>query len=330
LDRRAFLSTLAGTLLAAPLPAVAQPERKAAKVGLITVGAPEAPWRPAAPGVFWDRLRELGWVEGENLTVERRGASGDWSRVPTLAAELARANVAVILANTGGEARRAHEGTRSVPICALAGDLQADGLVVNLAKPEGNVTGVQIVQADLPGKRLALLKETTPKLTRVGLLLEGRSPTFLKLIHAAQKSARTLRLQLSIHVVDLSRPESLAEAFSSLTKARVRGLIVVNGPGMGVRMDQVVGLAAESRIVAIYDLRPWVESGGLMSYGPIPSEFARSLAECVDKIIRGAKPADVPVQQPTKFELLVNLKTAKALGLGIPPSLLARADQVIE
>jgi putative ABC transport system substrate-binding protein len=186
-------------LLGAPFAAEAQPAGQVYKIGLITVGAPEGPWRPAAPGPFWERLRELGWIEGQTITVERRGAGGDANRIPSLAAELAELKVNVILAGTGAEAKRAQEGTRTVPICAAAGDLQAEGLVTNLAKPEGNVSGVQVVQPDLVGKRLSLLKEAVPGLTRVGLLIQGRTPTMSRIVLAAEDSSRTLGLTL--HVV---------------------------------------------------------------------------------------------------------------------------------
>jgi putative ABC transport system substrate-binding protein len=201
--RRTFLAGTGAVILAAPLAAEGQAGRQVLRIGLITVGAPGTPWRPEAPGPFWERLRELGWVEGQNVVVERRGAGGDWDRIPGLAAELAQLKVDVILAGTAGEARRAQEGTRTIPICAVGGDLQAEGLVVNLAKPEGNVTGVQIVQPDLMGKRLALLKEAVPGLTRVGIFIANRrSPTSAKVVQAAEDSARTLGLAL--HVVEAS------------------------------------------------------------------------------------------------------------------------------
>jgi putative tryptophan/tyrosine transport system substrate-binding protein len=321
---------LAGLLLAlaAPLAAEAQPSGQVYKIGLINIGAPEAPWRPSVPGPFWDRLRELGWVEGKMIMVERRGASGDGRRIPSLAAELAQLKVNVIVTVTGAEAKRAQEGTRTVPICAAAGDLQAEGLVANLAKPEGNVSGVQVVQPDLAGKRLSLLKEVVPGLKRAGLLIQGRSPTMDKIVRAAEDSSRTLGLAL--HVVEGAHPTDFDRAFSALAKEHARGVLVANSPALQTHATHLVALAAKTRLVAIYDFRSWAEAGGLMSYGPLESEFHGGLAECVDKILRGAKPADVPVQQPTKFELVINLKTAKALGLTIPPSLLQRADQVIE
>ena len=181
-----------------PLGAEAQPDRKVPKIGLITLEAPGKPWRPAAPGAFWDRLRELGWVEGESVVVERRGAGGDRDRIPSVAADLTRLKADVILTATGYEARRAQEGTQTVPICAGAGDFQAEGLVANLARPEGNVTGVQLIQPDLVGKRLALLKEAVFGLMRVDVLIATRSPTMDKVVHAALESGRRMGLELQV------------------------------------------------------------------------------------------------------------------------------------
>ena len=316
-------------LLGAPFAAEAQPTGQVYKIGLITLGAPEAPWRPAVPGPFWERLRKLGWVEGQTVMVERRGAGGDPKRIPSLAAELAQLDVKVILAGTGSEARRAQEGTRTVPICAAAGDLQAEGLVTNLAKPEGNVSGVQIVQPDLAGKRLALLKEAVSGLTRVGLLIEARSRTMSKIVQAAEDSSRPLGLAL--YVVESARPDDFDRAFSALANERAGGLLVANSPGMFTNKSQLIALAAKRRLAAIYDLRFWAEDGGLMSYGPVVSEFNRQWAGMRGQDFTWSETgSDVPVQQPTKFEFVINLKTAKALGLTIPRSLLLRADHVIQ
>jgi putative ABC transport system substrate-binding protein len=209
------------------------------------------------------------------------------------------------------------------------GDLQAADMVTNLAKPEGNVTGVQNLEADLVGKRLALLKEVVPRLTQVGVLLWNRSyPTLVALVGAAENASRPLALQLQI--VDGRLFNDLDGAFASLMKAHVRGLLVVNSPSIYRQRSHVLALATKTRLVTIYESRNWVDAGGLMSYGAVNAELQRRLAECVNKILRGAKPAEVPVQQPAKFELVINLKTAKALGLTIPPALLARADEVIQ
>jgi len=321
MDRRAFLGTVAGSLLAAPLAAEGQ-----GTIGVINFNAPVR--APGFDSAFWGRMRELGWVEGQSLAVELRGAGGDWGRLPSLAAELVQRKVNVIVMDNGTAARRVQEGDRTVPICVAGGDLQAAGVVANLAKPEGNVTGVQLFQASLAGKRLALLKEAVPGLTRVGILFERRGGLNDAVLRATEDAARTMGLKL--YVVEAPAPDDFNRAFSALTKVGAPALLVVNNANTVIHQNQVLGLAAKSRLAALYEYRDWTEAGGLMSYGPVISEMWRQLAECADKILKGAKPADVPVQQPSKFDLVINLKTAKALGLTIPPSLLQRADQVIE
>jgi putative ABC transport system substrate-binding protein len=244
MDRREFVSGVALGLLAAPLTAEAQPERNVPKIGLIMLSAPGTEWRPAASGPFWERLRELGWVEGQNIVVERRGAGGDWDRIPSLAGELAQLKVAVILVGTGAEARRTQQGTRTVPICAAAGDLQAEGLVANLAKPEGNVTGVQVVQADLVGKRLSLLKDAVPGLTRVGVLIGGRSPTTIAVLRNAEEAGR--RMGLELHVVEGRSPQDFERVFSVLTKEHASGLLVMHSPATSTNVGQIVALNSPS------------------------------------------------------------------------------------
>ena len=326
MDRRTFLASVTGGLLAAPLAAKAQGERTVPKIGVINFNAPVH--APRFESAFWGRMRELGWVEGQSLAVELRGAGGDWGRLPSLAAELVQRKVNVIVMDNGTAARRVQEGDRTVPICVAGGDLQAAGVVANLAKPEGNVTGVQLFQASLAGKRLALLKEAVPGLTRVGILFERRGGLNDAVLRATEDAARTMGLKL--YVVEAPAPDDFNRAFSALTKVGAPALLVVNNANTVIHQNQVLGLAAKSRLAALYEYRDWTEAGGLMSYGPVISEMWRQLAECADKILKGAKPADVPVQQPSKFDLVINLKTAKALGLTIPQALLQRADQVIE
>ena len=321
MDRRTFLGTVAGSLLAAPVAAQGR-----GTIGVINFNAPVR--APGFDSAFWGRMRELGWVEGQNLAVELRGAGGDWSRLPSLAAELVQRKVNVIVMDNGTAARHVQEGDRTVPICVAGGDLQAAGVVANLAKPEGNATGVQLFQASLAGKRLALLKEAVPGLTRVGILFERRGGLNDAVLRATEDAARTMGLKL--HAVEAPAPDDFNRAFSALTKVGAPALLVVNNANTLIHQNQVLGLAAKSRLAALYEYRDWTEAGGLMSYGPVISEMWRQLAECADKILKGAKPGDVPVQQPSKFDLVINLKTAKALGLTIPPSLLQRADQVIE
>ena len=253
----------------------------------------------------------------------------EWNRLAILANELVKLKVDVIVMDNGTAAKIVQATIAPTPICVVGGDLQAAGTVKNLAKPEGNTTGVQVFQPDLVGKRVELLREMVPGLRRVGILLSGRSvPVSVAVLQVAEAACRTLGLEL--HVSEVSLGEPLDPAFSALIRAGVRRLLVVNHPSLTARRDSVVALAAQNRLPAIYEYGIWAEAGGLMSYGSITADHYRQLAECVDTILRGAKPADVPVQQPRKFEFVVNRKTAKALGLTIPPSLLARADQVIE
>jgi putative tryptophan/tyrosine transport system substrate-binding protein len=330
MDRRRFLLTSLAGALAAPLAAEAQQKVKVPKLGILYMNSPvNSPVLTTGHfSSFSDRLRELGWIDGRNVAIELRGGAGEQKRFLSFAAELVRLKVDVIAMDNGTGAKLVQESTTPIPICVAGGDLQAAGVLKNLAKPEGNITGVQVFQPDLVGKRLALPKETVPGLTRVGMLSGSRSPVNTTVLRIAEDASRTLGLEL--HVKEVALADDLEPAFSTLTQAGVRGLIVMNNPALTARSDQVVALAMKSRMAAIYEYRNWPVGGGLTSYGAIIAEIFRQLAECVDKILRGAKPGDVPVQQPTKFEFVINLKTARTLGLTIPPSVLARADQVID
>jgi len=327
INRRTFLCGITLGTLSAPLAGEAQRDPRVPKIGVLYMNRPVS--TAGLPPSFWERLHEIGWVDGRNVAVELRGGAGEWKRLPNLAAELIGLKVAVIAMDNGSVAKVVQGSTAPTPICVAGGDLQAAGVVKNLAKPEGNITGVQVFQPDLVAKRLSLLKETVPGLTRVGVLLGNRAaPLNVAVLRVAEAACRMLGLQL--HVNEVSMAEDLEPALSTLTRAGVRGLVVINNPALSARQTQVVALATKSRIAAIYEYESWPAAGGLMSYGASSTEIFRQLAECVDKVLRGAKPADIPVQQPTKFELIINLKTAKALGLTIPQSLLLRADQVIE
>ena len=326
ISRRAFLGTVAGGLLTAPFAAEAQQARKMPKIGILTFNSPVV-----LPGeeFFWERMRELGWVEGQNVVVERRGAAGDLDRIPIVAGELVKLKVDVMTIWGGGVATRAREADRTVPICVRAADLQAEGLVANLAKPEGNVTGVQTIQADLAGKRLEILREVVPGLTRVGVLIADTTTTRIRIIRNAEDAARAMGLQLYVPEVNRT-PDDFPQIFSTLIKNGVRGLSIVNSPRLNLHYKQLAALAVKDHIATISDFQEWPQVGGLIAYGPLVSEISRQWAECVNKILRGAKPAQVQVQQPTKFALIIILKTAKALGLTIPDSLLGRADEVIQ
>jgi putative tryptophan/tyrosine transport system substrate-binding protein len=283
-DRPAFIGSLASGLLAAPLAAEAQTVTPIPKIGVIYFDQP--PVRTPASYVFWEPMGKLGWVEGQNVLVERRTAAGDWSRIAPLAAELVRLQVDVFLVAGEVTAQYIQRVTRTIPICAYAGDFQSAGLVKNLARPDQNVTGVQSVQIELTGKRLGILKEVVPKLARVGVLLsEQRHPSTVALLRNAEDSARLLGLQ--VQVAEAPRPEDFDRAFAALTGAHVRGLVVVSNPYMYRHRSLVVDSAAKTRIATIYTDRIWVQAGGLMSYGVTETEIQRRLAECADKILRG-------------------------------------------
>jgi putative tryptophan/tyrosine transport system substrate-binding protein len=324
--RRAFAIGLVA-VLAAPRGAGAQQAARVPKIGVLYMNTPVS--TTGLPDAFWKRLRELGWVNGRNVAVELRGAAGERKQLLILAAELMDLKVDVIVMDNGTAAKRVEESTRPTPICVVGGDLQAAGVVKNLAKPEGHITGVQLFQPDLVGKRAGLLKETVRGLARVGLLTGARdAPISIAALRIAEEACRAAALEL--HIKEVLTAQDLEPAFAALERAGVRGLLVMNHAQLTVHRDKVVALVTKSRLPAIYEYSSWPAAGGLMSYGAISADFHRQLAECVDKVLRGVKPADLPVQQPTKFELVINLKTAKTLGVTIPPSLLLRADQVIE
>jgi len=324
MDRRAFLGALAGGLLAAPLAGKAQ--EAAAGPPLIGV-LMFLPLTKAAREEFRQGLRDHGYVERQNIVVEWRSAEGKTDRIDALAAELVRLKVAVIIAELTPAARAAKNATHTIPIVmASAGDPLAMGLVASLARPEGNVTGFTNMAAELSEKRLELLREVIPGLKRVGLLLHGADPLDGAFIERTRTAAAAGGIQL--HVGRVSRPEELEPVVSAMAKERVGAVIVLANLPVPVR--QAAQLALRYRLPSISLLNEFVETGGLMSYGASVSDIRRRTGSYVDRILKGAKPGDLPVEQPTKFELVINLKTAKALGLTIPPALLQRADQVIE
>jgi putative tryptophan/tyrosine transport system substrate-binding protein len=324
-------------LLAAPFAAEAQQVGKMARVGILLFGvAPtlDEQEKRAAASPFWPAMKELGWVYGQNVVAERRyGESVD--QLHTAAADLVRLKVDVIVAGTAGLAEIARLNTRAIPIvvAAAGADLVAAGLVGSLARPGGNVTGIQILSDELVGKRLELLKALVPNLSRVAWLRDDITWSAVPQVGArydqqAAVAARTLGIAL--HPLVVHQVGELTPAFLSMMKNHDQGLVAVGSPFFDAHAKAIIELAAKHGIAAIYDYRRDVEAGGLMSYGVNSPELFRRLAFYVDKILRGANPADLPVEQPTKFDLVINLKTAKALGLTIPPSLLARADQVIQ
>jgi putative ABC transport system substrate-binding protein len=330
--RRAFIGTLAGGLLTAPLAAYAQQPAKPPRIGFLVIGSLDSPETRAILNDFRQGLRERGYVEGQNLVIEYRAADGKIERLPALATELVRLNVHLIVAANTPMARAAQQATSTIPIiAAVMGDPVGDGLVASLARPGGNITGLTFLGPELVPKRLELLKEALPRVSRVvalwhpGAFSEHTTREMLKDTEAA---ARTLGVQLRLAGVE--RPDELDRAFSGISTERADAIIVLPSPMLFYERKRVVDLAAKHRLPSMYSAKEFVEFGGLMAYGASISDLVRRGAAYVDKILKGAKPADLPVEQPTKFELVINLRTAKALGLKIPQSLLQRADGVIQ
>ena len=324
MNRRAFLTRLGLSLLAAPLAAEAQQAGKVYRIGFLgTVESPHG-WE-----AFLQGLRELGWAEGKNIVTERRFSEGKQERFRDLAAELVRLNVAVIVTSATPATLAAKNATTTIPIVmAAVGDPVGAGLVVSLARPGGNITGLSLLNPATSGKRVELLKEILPGATRLGVLGNPTNPWTALMVGEIEVVARTLEMQLQR--LEVERPTDFEAAFGAATRGRAAALLVLEDPLMGAYIPTVVGLAAKSRLPAAYGLREFVDAGGLMSYGANVPDLFRRAATYVDKILKGAKPGDLPVEQPTKFELVINLKTAKALGLTIPQSLLLRADEVIQ
>ncbi len=310
-------------LLAVPLSAEAPQAGRIARIGLLMNNT--SPHLQA----FETGLRELGYVEGQNVVIERRNANGEPSRLPALAAELGRLGLDVIVAPDPPSTRAARSATSTIPIVTRSSDDPVEsGLVTSLARPGGNVTGVYSLYAELGPKRLELIKEALPRITRVAVLTD---PTFLggrerwKEVEQASRS-----LGLTLVSAEASSSDLLESAFRLAMRQRAEALITLRNPVIVVHKSRVVELAANSRLPAMYDDREFVEAGGLMAYGANLDHLYRRAAAYVDKILKGARPADLPIERATKFELVINLKTARALGLTIPPALLLRADHVIE
>ena len=329
LERRAFVRLAVLGVIAAPLAAEAQPAARTPRIGVLLPGAPAAAARNPRMQAFYQSLREFGWVEGQNVVFERRYAEGQYGRLSALATELARLNVDVILTSSTPPAQAAKSATASIPIVILdPGDPVATGLVTSLAWPGGNVTGVSSIAPDLAAKRLEMLKEAAPTTSRVAVLFNAAIPPAEIAMKELRAAAQVLGLR--IESVAVQGPKGFEEAFGTITQDRADGLIVFPDPLTFTNQDLIVNFAAKSRISSLFGAKEFVEIGGLMSYGPsYPGMFRRG-AYYVDKILKGAKPADLPLEQPTKFELVINLKTAKALGLTIPQSILIRADEVIQ
>jgi putative tryptophan/tyrosine transport system substrate-binding protein len=325
MSKKIFCFALCALLLVPSFPAEAQQPAKVPKIGWLSAR------HSTVPGLelFRPVLRELGYVDGKNIAIEYRYADNKFDRLPALADELVSLKVDVLLTPSTIEALAAKNATRAIPIVFLsAADPVASGLVDSLARPGGNITGLTNIAAVLAGKQLELLKETVPKLSRVAVLWDPKAPGSAQQWKESQLPARELGLQL--HSMEVSGANDFESAFTEATRARSAALAVTQSPPFLSNQKQIADLATKNRLPAIYNRGDWVENGGLMSYGPHRAEPYRRAAYYVDRILKGAKPADLPVEQPTKFELMINLKTAKALGLTIPPIVMMRAERVIK
>jgi putative tryptophan/tyrosine transport system substrate-binding protein len=309
--------------------AAAQPPEKVPRVGYLLGGSHSDPQRQRLLEAFRQGLRELGYVEGQNIAIESRWAEGKDDQLPALAADLVRSKVDVIVAQSGAATQAAQQATRTIPIVmSLSNDAVGSGLVASLARPGGNVTGLTIIAPDLAGKQFQLLKEVVPKVSRVALLTNPANPASAPFLREAEAAARALGVRLQ--TLEARDPQEIDSAFAAMTRERAGALLIhPDGIFMSQRR-QIAELAATRRLPSIYGQTEYAEAGGLMAYSANFLDVQRRAATYVDKILKGAKPADLPIAQPTKFDLVINLRTAKAMGLTIPPALLLRADQVIE
>jgi putative tryptophan/tyrosine transport system substrate-binding protein len=324
--RRDFITLLGGAAAALPFAARAQQPAKLPTIGLLVSGTTSSHGQWVA--AFVRRLHELGWIEGRTIAIEYRWAEGRTERAAEIAAEFVRLKVDVIVTSATAVVVVAKQATSIIPIVfAAAGDPVGTGLVASLARPGGNVTGLSLQQTDVAAKRIELLREVVPGLRRLAILGNVGGPAVLLDMREVQAAARTLGLE--VIASEIQRGEDIAPAFEALN-GRAEALYVATDPLVDTHRIRINTLALAARLPTMLGSREWVEAGGLISYGPNWSDQWRRAADYVDKILRGAKPSDLPVEQPTKFNLVLNLTTAKALGLEIPPTLLARADEVIE
>jgi len=326
MTRRTIGLLVALALFAAPLATEAQQPANIRKIGYLSPAwfTLHTPNREA----FSQGLRELGWVEGRNIAIEYRYAEGEYDRLPDLAAELVRLKVDVIFAPSAPATQAAKEATTTIPIVMdTLGDPVRTGLVTGLAQPGGNVTGTAGFAPKLGGKQLELLKATVPRVTSVAALANSANPNAPHVLSEIARAAQILDVQL--RRVGVSQASELDHAFAVIIRERADALIVLPDPMVFSQRQRIVEWAARSRLPVMYFTREFVEAGGLMTYGPDLASRHRHAATYVDKILKGAKPADLPVEQPIQFELVINLKTAQALGLTIPPHILFQADEVI-
>ena len=328
MDRRTFIGTLTGGLLAAPLAAEAQQAGRVYRIGVLMNKASDPAESRQWQGL-WLGLRERGWIEGENILIDLREAEGNSSRVPELAADLVRRKMDLIVTRGSLFTGAVKAATSSIPIVFIAhADPVGTGHVASLARPGGNITGLAILQTEIGAKGLEILRSVVPTVTRIAVLWHPGTPSAAPGLKALEEPARRLRLELQ--PVGARSAAELEGAFAAMARARAQGVVVLATPIFFGERQRLGELAIAHRLPTMFQIRDYTEAGGLMSYGADLADLYLRAAILVDKILKGAKPGDIPIEQPTKFELIINLKTAKALGLTIPPSLLQRADQVIE
>jgi ABC-type uncharacterized transport system substrate-binding protein len=327
MDRRTFLAMVSGGLLTAPLAGEAEESGKAYRVGILPPGPVSERlhlWK-----AFRQGLRDLGYVEGENITLVFPAGEVRPERLSQLAAELVSLKVDVIVAAAAASIQAAGKATKTIPIVMpVANDPVESGFVASLGRPGGNITGLALVSSQLSAKRLELLRTVAPEVSRIAVLFNPTNPAFPHQMRETEAAARALGVHLQF--LEVRDPKDIDKALQIATTSRAHALVVLDDALLFTYRTAIVKLAAKNRLAAIYGLREFVQAGGLMAYAANLADMYRRAATYVDRILKGAKPADLPIEQPTTFELVINLKTAKALGLTIPPSLLARADQVIE
>ena len=323
-SKSVFCLALCAMLFALCAAAEAQQPKKSFRIGVLFVGGRNQPHLEA----FKQGLRERGYTEGKNITLEYRYAEGKEDRLPVLATELVHLKVDLIVVTSDGSAQAVQQATKTLPIVVTTGDPVTSGLADSLAKPGSNVTGLSVLLADLSGKRVEILRETLPKLTRLATLWSPTERVAAPVFKETSLAAQALSLQL--HSFEVQTLQDIEKAFVDIPKVRGNALLVILSPLVTLHSKRIVEIALKQRLPGMYPTRQFAEEGGLMAYGPLIGDLYRRAATYVDKILKGAKPADLPIEQPTKFEFIVNLKAAKQIGLTIPPNVLVRADKVIK
>ncbi len=315
---------VAAIVLAVEVTADAQQPKKIPRIGILFIGSRDQPHLPA----FKQGLRERGYTEDKDIILEYRYAEGRYDRLPELASELARMKVDVIVTTSSISARAARKATNTIPIVMTTGNPVEQGLAASLAKPGGNVTGLTVMLAEMSGKRVEILKETLPKMRRLAVLWAPSQREAAWGFKETQEAVQAFSLKLQS--VEIQRAEDMERLFAETAKVRPNALIVILSPFATLHSKRIVELALKHNLPGMYPTRQFAEEGGLMAYGPLIGDLYRRAATYVDKILKGAKPADLPIERPTKFELVINLKTAKQFALTIPPIVLAKADRIIK